>query len=139
MKKIIKQGPGRLCPLLIRNLSGHTTELFILAEISEADILKALKGKSGIYKWTNLVNGKSYVGSSINLTIRLNVYFNKNRLVTGSGNRMAIYQAISKYGLENFTLETLEYCCKDATIEREQFYLDKLQPEYNLLKKLVQL
>lgn len=48
---------------------------------------------------------------------------------------MAIYQAISKYGLENFTLEILEYCCKDATIEREQFYIDKLQPEYNLLKK----
>lgn len=48
---------------------------------------------------------------------------------------MAIYLAISKYGLANFTLEILEYCCKDATIEREQFYLDKLQPEYNLLKK----
>ena len=63
------------------------------------------------------------------------MYFNKNRLETGSGNRMAIYLAISKYGLNNFTLEILEYCCKDATIEREQFYLDKLQPEYNLLKK----
>jgi group I intron endonuclease len=48
---------------------------------------------------------------------------------------MAIYQAISKYGLDNFTLEILEYCCKDITIEREQFYLDKLKPEYNLLKK----
>jgi group I intron endonuclease len=48
---------------------------------------------------------------------------------------MAIYLAISKYGLDNFTLEILEYCSKDATIEREQFYLDKLQPEYNLLKK----
>ena len=48
---------------------------------------------------------------------------------------MAIYQAISKYGLDNFTLEILEYSCKDSTIEREQFYLDKLQPEYNLLKK----
>jgi group I intron endonuclease len=48
---------------------------------------------------------------------------------------MAIYKAISKYGLENFTLEILEYCSKDTTIEKEQYYLDKLQPEYNLLKK----
>jgi len=48
---------------------------------------------------------------------------------------MAIYLAIVKYGLENLTLEILEYCCKDATIEREQFYLDKFQPEYYLLKK----
>lgn len=98
-------------------------------------IIKENRGKAGIYRWINNLNGKSYVGSSINLTTRLNVYFNKNRLVTGSGNRMAIYQAISKYGLENFTLEILEYCCKYATIEREQFYLDKLKPEYNLLKK----
>lgn len=37
--------------------------------------------------------------------------------------------------MDNFTLEILEYCSKDATIEREQFYLDKLQPKYNLLKK----
>lgn len=48
---------------------------------------------------------------------------------------MAIYQAISKYGLDKFTLEILEYCNKDVTIERVQFYLDKIQPEYNLLKK----
>lgn len=38
---------------------------------------------------------------------------------------MAIYQAISKYGLDNFTLEILEYCSKHATIEREQFYLEE--------------
>lgn len=28
----------------------------------------------------------------------------------------------------------LEFCPKDSLIEREQFYLDKLQPEYNILK-----
>ena len=48
---------------------------------------------------------------------------------------MAIYQAITKYGLNNFKLEILEYCDKFVTIEREQFYLDKVKPEYNLLKK----
>lgn len=48
---------------------------------------------------------------------------------------MAIYQAIHKYGLQEFKLEILEYCDKIVTLEREQFYLDKLKPEYNLLKK----
>lgn len=48
---------------------------------------------------------------------------------------MAIYQAINKYGMQEFKLEILEYCDKTVTIEREQFYLDKLKPEYNLLKK----
>lgn len=48
---------------------------------------------------------------------------------------MPIYIAISKYGLNNFTLEILEYCSKNIAIEREQFYLDLLKPEYNILKK----
>jgi len=44
---------------------------------------------------------------------------------------MAINQAIHKYGLQEFKLEILEYCDKIVTLEREQFYLDKLKPEYN--------
>ena len=33
-----------------------------------------------------------------------------------------------------FSLEILEYCQKTKLIEREQFYLDLLVPEYNILK-----
>ena len=102
------------------------------AELDKKLIVKENRGKSGIYRWLNTVNGKTYIGSSVNLTIRFNVYFNKNRLLTGSGNRMAINNAILKYGLENFSLEILEYCDKGSLIKREQFYLDVLKPEYNL-------
>lgn len=66
--------------------------------------------------------------------IRFNVYFNKNRLAKGSGSGMAINKAILKFGLNNFSLEIIEYCDKTVLIEREQFYLDTLKPEYNLLK-----
>lgn len=47
---------------------------------------------------------------------------------------MAINNAIEKYGLEKFSLDILEYCNKEDTIKREQYYIDKLKPEYNLLK-----
>lgn len=47
---------------------------------------------------------------------------------------MTINKAILKYGLNNFSLEIIEYCDKLVLIEREQFYLDTLKPEYNLLK-----
>lgn len=104
------------------------------AELDKKIIVKENRGKSGIYRWLNTVNGKTYIGSSVNLTIRFNVYFNKNRLTTGSGSRMAINKAILKYGLGNFSLEILEYCDKRSLIKREQFYLDNLKPEYNLLK-----
>ena len=48
---------------------------------------------------------------------------------------MAIYKAIFKYGYCNFRLEILEYCDRDKTLEREQYYIDTLKPEYNLLIK----
>lgn len=39
-----------------------------------------------------------------------------------------------KYGHQNFTLEILEYCLQSELLEREQYYLDLLVPEYNILK-----
>lgn len=32
-------------------------------------------------------------------------------------------------------MEILEYCDVDKTINREQYYIDNLKPEYNLLVK----
>jgi group I intron endonuclease len=34
----------------------------------------------------------------------------------------------------NFSLEILEYCEKEKVVSREQYYLDLLKPEYNILK-----
>jgi hypothetical protein len=42
----------------------------------KAQILKENKGKSGIYLWRNLKNGKIYIGSAVDLRRRLYVYFN---------------------------------------------------------------
>lgn len=45
-----------------------------------------------------------------------------------------IYSSILKNGYSNFRLEILEYCELDILNEREQYYLDTLNPEYNILK-----
>jgi group I intron endonuclease len=47
---------------------------------------------------------------------------------------MIIYKALLAHGFENFTLEILEYCEPSVLIEREQYYIDLLNPEYNILK-----
>lgn len=39
-----------------------------------------------------------------------------------------------KYGYSEFRLEILEYCNREDTIKREQYFLDYLKPEYNILK-----
>ena len=45
-----------------------------------------------------------------------------------------IAKAILKYKILNFKLDILEYCNTSILINREQYYLDSLNPEYNILK-----
>jgi excinuclease UvrABC nuclease subunit len=46
------------------------------AERMKSEILEENRNKTGIYRWTNLLNGKSYVGSSVNLGRRFRDYYN---------------------------------------------------------------
>ena len=46
------------------------------ADVLKKTILKENKDKSGIYRWTNLINNKSYIGRSICLDKRFISYFN---------------------------------------------------------------
>lgn len=95
--------------------------------------MKENRGKTGVYRWVNNETGKTYVGSSVNLSKRFQQYYCYN-LIANPNIQMVIYQALLKYGYSNFTLEILEYCEPSNVIAREQFYLDLLCPEYNLLK-----
>lgn len=79
----------------------------------------------------NTVNQKTYIGSAIDLRVRFYVYYSISRLASSN---MAIYKAILKYGYFVFNLEILEYCDPDKVVVREQYYIDLLKPEYNLLK-----
>lgn len=97
----------------------------------KSQVLKDNKGKSGIYRWVNNLNGNTYVGSAVDLAKRLGSYYNNKELTRNS---RPIKDALLKYGHMNFTLEILEYCPKVTLIEREQFYMDLLIPEYNILK-----
>jgi len=99
---------------------------------SKLDIYKENKGKSGIYRWVNKESGKCYVGSSTNLSRRLSSYYSFSWLILQKGSY--ICRALLKYGYYNFALEILEYCEPSKCISREQYYLDLLKPEYNILK-----
>lgn len=96
--------------------------------------IKENKNKCGVYWWKNLVNGKSYVGSSVNLSRRFRSYYNSNHLELSSAKTMLINKALIKYGHNCFTLGVLEYCERGDLLEREQHYIDILKPEYNILK-----
>lgn len=79
--------------------------------------------------WINQVNGKSYVGSSVNLGHRLKQYYSVSYL-NRKKSVSSISRALVKYGHSNFKLEILEYCEPNRLIilEREQYYIDLLKP-----------
>lgn len=49
-------------------------------------------------------------------------------------NNSMIYRALLKYGYSCFKLDIMEYCELTIIIKREQYYLDAIKPEYNILK-----
>ena len=105
------------------------------ADLEKLQIIKDNKGKAGVYCWRNLTNGKIYIGSSVDLGTRFSAYYSikylESKLKKG---RSIIYSSILKYGYSNFSLEIIEYCEQSETTSREQFFLDKLNPDYNISK-----
>jgi len=118
-----EQSTGSLIPVVI----------FTDAFLNKSVILRDTKNKAGIYRWVNKVNGNTYIGSSVNLGRRLRVYYDFSYLsVRVQKSKSRIYSAILKHGYSNFQLEILEYCTKENAISREQYYIDLLNPVYNL-------
>jgi group I intron endonuclease len=60
-------------------------------------------------------------------------YFNLSYLKNRE--TLVISRALIKYGYSNFSVDILEYCDIENLTEREQYYMDKLNPRYNTLKK----
>lgn len=78
---------------------------------------------SGVYKLTNKVNGKTYIGKSVNLKKRFADY----RGDIKKGKKRFILDAIRKYGWEGFKLEIIELypgkISNDFLLERERFWI----------------
>ena len=89
----------------------------------------------GVYQVRNLVNGKIFVGSSLNLPGRINRH--KFELNVGSENIKELQEDYNKFGEENFSFEIIdelkpkedpEYNYKEDVAVLEQLWVEKLQP-----------
>jgi len=85
---------------------------------------------SGIYQIRNRVNGKRYIGSSVNLRKRRRNHLSSLRL--GQHPNPHLQAAFDKYGEVAFAFEVLECATAENLIECEQYYLNTLKPEYNI-------
>ena len=88
--------------------------------------------KSGVYKITNIINNKCYVGSSQNILRRWSEH--KRELFKNKHHSIVLQRSYNKHKLNNFIFEVLEYCTTDMLLIKEQYYIDILKPKYNMLK-----
>jgi group I intron endonuclease len=120
--------------------NGHTLPVIVYsnANTDKSTILLDNKNRTGIYQWTHKESGKIYVGSAVNLSKRLNNYFNENYL--NHDKNMYICNALLLHGHSAFSLTILEYIdisnltkedARKLILGREQHYIDSLEPTYN--------
>lgn len=86
--------------------------------------------KCGIYKITNLVNQKIYIGKSVNIYER----FEQHKLDSTRSEELwqankrheqtPLHKAMRKYGINNFTLEIIEECEKEQLNKREIYWIN---------------
>lgn len=79
---------------------------------------------SGIYRITNVEDGKVYIGSAVNFANRWSTH--RYTLSKGTHPNRHLQNAWNKYGASAFVFEVLEEVEEDRLLEREQYYLDQL-------------
>lgn len=76
---------------------------------------------SGIYKITNLLNNKCYVGQSVDIANRWKQHI-KRGVGADTPTRNKLYPAMIEDGVENFSFEIIEDCPVDMLNEREIYW-----------------
>lgn len=77
----------------------------------------------GIYKITNKINNKVYIGQSVDIKIRFKDHKSKQKRDREPNSHL--YRSIEKYGIHNFEFEILEECSPQELNQKETFYIKK--------------
>jgi group I intron endonuclease len=86
---------------------------------------------SGIYKIQSKIKPERiYIGSSININSRWSKH--KGDLSRGSHDNQRLQNHVNKYGIDDLEFSIITGCSGDVIIAYEQFYIDALNPWFNL-------
>lgn len=111
---------------LINNIMQQTIDIIWRQDVHE------FTKRSGIYQLK--INNKIYVGSAVSIYKR--IIHHLHHLRKGTHHNVHLQRCFNKYGEESLEVSILEFnnrCLKEL-IPREQYYIDKLNPELNMLR-----
>lgn len=78
---------------------------------------------SGIYKITNLINKKIYIGQSTDIYRRWNEHKSRSQSLLNNDSNCPLYVAMRKYGIKNFKFEIIEQIEYLKLNEREIYWI----------------
>lgn len=81
----------------------------------------------GVYKITNLVNGKVYYGSSCNVMLRFSNH--RSRLRRGNHHNIHLQRSWDVYGESSFEFRVVEECSLEMRLQLEDTYIKSLPKE----------
>lgn len=82
-----------------------------------------IREEPGIYKITNIDNGKSYIGKSTNVKRRITDHY-KGACGISTISKQLVHDEMVFSGLWNWTIEIITYCERDKLSELEKYYID---------------
>jgi len=87
---------------------------------------------TGIYQIKSIQKEKIYIGSAVSLKCRKSTHFKELKDNTHSNKHLQNH--VNKYGIEDLVFIIMEFCSKEKLIEREQYWMDTLKPEFNICR-----
>jgi group I intron endonuclease len=90
--------------------------------------------ESGIYCISNKNNGKTYIGSSVNIHKRWVIHL--HHLRQGTHHSKKLQRSFDKHGESAFELSVIVNLSREHLLQTEQWYIDTMNPEYNICKSV---
>lgn len=92
------------------------------------------KKEAGVYRFQNIVTGRFYIGSTVDIYKR----HSRLRYVLKKGikDNIRMLEDYKKFGNGSFVFGIVEYCSKESLLEREQYYYELWNPQYNVWKQV---
>lgn len=79
---------------------------------------------TGIYKITNIINGKAYIGQSIDIDRRWKTEKADSNNKNSHSYDYPLMRAFRKYGLDSFKFEIIEECCAEELNQKEVYWIE---------------